>query len=76
VTYLLALVSAVVTGGLSATAARMMGIEHSGLLVAIGVIGGGAQLICLMAWYLFHTRPNAAQGQRVDITPERDAGPD
>jgi hypothetical protein len=54
----------------------MMGIEHAGLLVAIAVIGGGAQLIGLMAWYLFHTRPNAAQGQRVDITPERDAGPD
>jgi hypothetical protein len=74
--YLLALVSAVLTGGLSATVARMMGIQHSGLLVAIGVIGGGAQLIGLMAWYLFHTRPDAAQGQRVDIAPEGDPGPD
>lgn len=55
--YLGFLVSAVVTGGLCALAAHAMaGIGHMGVLMAIGVIGGGLQMIGTIAWYLSHTR--------------------
>lgn len=49
--------SAVVTGALLALAARLItDIQHPGVLTAIGVIGGGLQMIVLIAWYLAHTR--------------------
>lgn len=56
-TYFVAAVSALVTAGLFAVAARVLGVEQNGILVAIGVIGAGVQLLFLVLWYLFHTRP-------------------
>ena len=55
-TYFFAAVSAIVTAGLFAVAARVLGVEQNGILVAIGVIGAGLQLMFLVLWYLFHTR--------------------
>ena len=52
-TYLVALVSAAVTGGLMALLFRLLtGIEHSGILLAVGIIGAGLQTTLLMLWYL------------------------
>lgn len=50
------LASAVVTGGLVALAARTLGVEDAGILGAIGVIGGGIQMLILIGWYLHRTR--------------------
>lgn len=59
--------SALVTAGLFAFAARVMvGIEHSGVLLAIGVIGGGLQMLALIFWYLSHTRKTGVQTARAD----------
>lgn len=55
--YFFVAISALVTGGLLVVVARLMGMEHNGILVAIAIIGVGAQLMFVMAWYLFHTRP-------------------
>ena len=54
--HVIALLSSGVTGALFALAARVLGIEHTGVLVAIGIIGAGLQAILLIAWYLLHTR--------------------
>jgi hypothetical protein len=71
--YVTAVISAVVTGGLFAMAARLtMGIEHTGILVAIGVMGAGLQTIMLMAWYLFHTRPRDSQPHPEHLAQGRD----
>jgi hypothetical protein len=56
--YLVAFVSAAVSGALFALLARLAGIEHTGVLLAIAVIGGGLQLIFLIAWFLHHSRPD------------------
>jgi uncharacterized membrane protein YoaK (UPF0700 family) len=54
---LLATLSAFVVGAVCATAARWLGIEDRGLVVAFAVIGAGIQSITLMAFYLYRTRP-------------------
>ena len=54
--YFFAVISAVVTGGLCAVAAQVLGVRHMGIVVAIGVIAGGAQLLALVCWYLYRTR--------------------
>jgi hypothetical protein len=54
--YFFAVVSAVVTGGLCAVAAQVLGVRHTGVVVAIGVIAGGAELLALVCWYLYRTR--------------------
>lgn len=54
--YLMFVIAAAVTGGLVALAARTQGIEHEGILGAIGVIAGGIQMLILIGWYLHHTR--------------------
>jgi hypothetical protein len=52
--------SALATAALFALAARIMfGIEHTGILAALGIIGGGLQMIILMLWYLRHMRAAA-----------------
>ena len=48
--------SAAVTGVLIAVLARTLGVEHMGILIAIGVIAGGIQMLVLMVSYLHHTR--------------------
>lgn len=53
---LVALVSACVTGGLLALGALTLGVQHQGILAAIGVIGGGLQMLILIVWYLRSTR--------------------
>lgn len=54
--YLMFFLSAAVTGALFAFGARVQGIEHSGALFAIGIIGAGVQMLILIIWYLHHTR--------------------
>jgi hypothetical protein len=56
--YLLALVSAVASGAIFALVARIAGVEQAVVLLAIAVIGGGLQLIFLIAWFLHHARPD------------------
>ena len=54
--YVIAAMSALVTGSLFALAFRvMLGVDHPGILVAVAVIGGGLQTAVLIAWYLRHT---------------------
>ena len=48
-------ISALVTAALFALAARaMFGVEHTGILIALGIIGGGLQMIVLLVWYMRH----------------------
>jgi hypothetical protein len=56
--YLVATISAVVTGGLLALLVRVMAsVEHQGILLAVGIFGGAIQWLVLLGWYLHHTRP-------------------
>jgi hypothetical protein len=66
--YFVAFVSAIVTGALFSTAAYAMGIHHTGILIAIGIIGGGLQWIILISWYLYHTRRRARMAARTEPT--------
>ena len=52
----IALITSVVTGALFALGARLLGIEHTGILVAIGIIAAGLQAILVIGWYLLYTR--------------------
>jgi uncharacterized membrane protein (UPF0136 family) len=56
--YLVAFVSAVASGVIFAIAARVLGVHGTAVLLGIAVIGGGLQLIFLIAWFLHHTRPD------------------
>lgn len=47
----LAILAAAITGGLFALMARTQGVDHTGILVAIAVIGGGLQMLALVVWY-------------------------
>jgi hypothetical protein len=58
--------SALATGLLFALGARTQGIDHDGVLFAIGVIGAGLQMVLIMVWYLRHTSEKA---QRARIEP-------
>jgi hypothetical protein len=53
---LLATLSAFVVGAVCATAARWLGIEQGGLVIAFAVIGAGIQSIALLCFYLYRTR--------------------
>lgn len=53
--------SAVITGLLLALAARSLGIQLTGVLVGIGIIGGGIQMLVLMIGYLRYTGQQAAR---------------
>jgi hypothetical protein len=71
--YVIGVIAAVVTGGLFALGSRLMlGIEHTGILAAIGVMGAGLQTIVLMAWYLFSTRPRESPVLAEPLAPARD----
>jgi hypothetical protein len=71
--YAIALISAVFTGGLFALGSRLMlGIEHNGILAAIGVMGAGLQTIMLMAWYLFSTRSRESGAHAESFVSGRD----
>jgi hypothetical protein len=59
VIYVAAFASAIVTGALFALMARLVGVEHHRILIAITVIGGGLQLILLIVWFLYHTKAEA-----------------
>lgn len=56
VVYLVAIVASLVTGALFAFAARVSGVEHNGILVAVTIIGAGVQMLVLIGWYLHFTR--------------------
>ena len=53
--------SAAVTGALLALLARTQGIDHTGILVAIGIIGAGVQMGLTLAFYLRHTSAQVAR---------------
>lgn len=55
--YAIAVAASLLSGALYALAARILGVQHAGILAAIAVIGGGVQAIMLIVWYLLHTRP-------------------
>jgi hypothetical protein len=53
---LVATISAFIVGAICATAARWMGIQEGGLVVAFAVMGAGIQSIVLICLYLYRTR--------------------
>ena len=61
--YAVFLMSSIVTGGLFALAARALGLEHGGALVAVAIIGAGLQMLAMILWYLHATRQNADQAK-------------
>lgn len=63
---LLALLASLVTGGLVALGAFTLGVEHYGMLAAIGLMGGGLQLLALIACFLYATRARSTQAQGYD----------
>lgn len=68
--YLVATLSAVVTGALLALLVRVTaGIEQPGILIAVGVMGGAIQWFILLGWYLLHTRPNHQDQRRGESGP-------
>jgi hypothetical protein len=69
--YAVFLFSAVVSGGLFALFARASGVDHTGILVAIAIIGGGLQMAMLIGWYLYHTA-STARSAKVDKEPRLD----
>jgi hypothetical protein len=67
VIYAVFIASALVTAGLFALAARMMfGIEHAGILVALGIIGAGLQTIAMLLWYLRFIRAASEPKRALD----------
>ncbi|HWH39558.1 MAG TPA: hypothetical protein VNU21_06935 [Usitatibacter sp.] len=56
--YLVAFISAVASGLVFAVAARLLGVHSTAVLLGVAVIGGGLQLIFLIAWFLHHMRPD------------------
>ena len=63
--YAVFLMSSIASGALFALGARAMGVEHTGILAAIGIIGACLQMLVLILWYLHVTRPNQP------VAPER-----
>lgn len=65
--YLVATISAVVTGSLLALLVRVVaGVEQHGILLAVGVMGGAIQWLVLLGWYLYHTRTNESPPERTE----------
>ena len=56
--WLVAFISAVTSGLVFAVAARLLGVHSTAVLLGVAVIGGGLQLIFLIAWFLHHMRPD------------------
>ena len=46
--------------------AQLLGVQHAGIAVAIGIIAGGAQLLFLMMWFLLRTRPRPVESRAAD----------
>lgn len=63
--YFVFFLSSLATGTLFALAARLWGIDHNGILIGLAVIGAGLQMLALIGWYLYHTRPSQP------LVPER-----
>lgn len=62
--------SAAATAALFALAARVMfGIEHTGMLIAIGIIGAGLQMVVLLVWYMRHMKAGATSNKVSDHYP-------
>jgi hypothetical protein len=53
---LAAALTAFIVGSIGATAARWLGIQHSGLVVAFAIMGAGLQSMAFILLYLFRTR--------------------
>ena len=62
-------ISAAVTGGLLALLARTQGIQHDGILFAIGVMGAGIQMVIILGAYLHHTSAKRVR-QQLESLPE------
>lgn len=61
--------SALVTGFFLALFARTQGLHHEGILIAIGIIGAGIQMIIILGAYLRHTSERARR-QAAKALPE------
>ena len=66
--YVVFFVSAAATGTLVALGVRVMGVEHTGIVVGLGVIGGCIQMLILLLWYLlvFSKRPQAVRDTHIE----------
>jgi hypothetical protein len=60
--------SAAITGLLLALFARTQGIHHSGILIALGIVGGGIQMVVMIAWYLHHTSEKEERRRRAQLS--------
>jgi hypothetical protein len=47
----------------------MFGIEHTGLIIAIGTIGAGLQMMVLLVWYMRHMNAWATAKRVSDECP-------
>ncbi len=72
-TYFVFALACLTAGGLFALAARVMGVEHEGILVAVAVIGAGLQALVLLGWYLHFTRPRPQVPQWFAATSDEPA---
>ena len=52
-------ITAFIVGAFGATAARWLGINDSGLVIAYAIVGAGLQSIAFILLYLFRTRTKA-----------------
>jgi len=52
-------ITAFIVGAIGATAARWLGINDSGLVIAYAIVGAGLQSIAFILLYLFRTRTKA-----------------
>ena len=71
---LVATLTAFIVGAIGATAARWLGIQDSGLVVAYAVVGAGLQSIAFILLYLFRTRTREAPapfGEPVRFDPRK-----
>jgi hypothetical protein len=68
------LASAAVTGFLLALFARTQGVDHNGILIALGIVGAGIQMAVLITWYLHHTSEKSQQRRRGELIREEPNG--
>jgi len=52
-------ITALIVGAIGATAARWLGINDSGLVIAYAIVGAGLQSAAFILLYLFRTRSKA-----------------
>jgi hypothetical protein len=73
--YVVAVISAAVTGALFALGFRTAsGIDHPGILFAVGIMGAGLQTALLLGWYLHYLRGRAAREERTEPSEEGPGG--